>query len=133
MRKIKHVDIVFENCEVARLTPNMFKGLMIEDIKKSHWINHFQYVDGEDFEITKCSKFSIHILRKGLDFKYSRYNEPRSLEERLNSSKDITSVTLSFEGSKKSEHIYVPWRGGLYTNNAQKHKITPEEVIIHIK
>lgn len=44
---VKYIDLVFENCEVARLYPNMFKDLVIENIAKNKKINCFQYENGE--------------------------------------------------------------------------------------
>lgn len=112
-RKIEHVDLVFENCESARLEPDMFYGLAIRGIKKNYNINCAQYKNGEYWENTTCEKFYITINEKGL--KEAKFNDPQFdkneiLKTQLDKWRDITHVHIYFEG-KNDEYISVPWKG----------------------
>jgi hypothetical protein len=50
MKKIKYIDLVYENCEVHRLTPKMFGICIIEKVTKDYLVNCYQYKDGEIVE-----------------------------------------------------------------------------------
>lgn len=114
---IKYVDLVFENCEVARLYPDMFKYLVINDIAKNKKINCFQYKNGECCDNSSCSYFAITLLPKGYNKKMDWINQ--SLKERLKSSSDITSVYLTYNNGEE-EGFLVPWKeGNEYINEYQ--------------
>jgi hypothetical protein len=117
MKKIKFIDLVFENCEAARLTPDMFRGLGVSGITRSMNVNCAQYNDGEMWESLSCKSFSIIINKKGLleakmepDFKDPKWD--RDLKERLEHH-DITNVDIVFsmkgKWPKEHEYISVPW------------------------
>ena len=114
---IKYVDLVFENCEVARLYPNMFKYLVIENIVKNKNINCFQYEKGECWDNLSCSYFAITILPEGYNQKMDWINQ--SLKERLESCNDITSIYLTYNTGEE-EGFLVPWKeGNEYINEYQ--------------
>ena len=114
---IKYVDLVFENCEVARLYPNMFKDLVIKNIVRNKNINCFQYEKGECWDNSSCSYFAITILSEGYNQKMDWINQ--SLKERLKSSSDITSVYLTYNNGEE-EGFLVPWKeGNEYINEYQ--------------
>jgi hypothetical protein len=117
MKKIKFIDLVFENCEAARLTPDMFRGLYISEITRDLNVNCAQYENGEVWEYLRCKKFSIVINKKGLleanmhpDFKDPKWD--RNLKDRLKH-KDITHVDVIFsmkgKWPKEHEYVSVPW------------------------
>ena len=114
---VKYIDLVFENCEVARLYPNMFKDLVIENIVKNKNINCFQYENGECWDSSSCSYFAITLLPKGYNKKMDWINQ--SLKERLESCNDITSVYLTYNNGEE-EGFLVPWKeGNDYINEYQ--------------
>ena len=114
---VKYIDLVFENCEVARLYPDMFKYLVINDIAKNKKINCFQYKNGECCDSSSCSYFAITLLPKGYNKKMDWINQ--SLKERLKSSSDITSVYLTYNNGEE-EGFLVPWKeGNDYINEYQ--------------
>ncbi len=117
MKKIKFVDLVFENCEAARLTSDMFRGLGVYGITRSMNVNCAQYNNGEMWESLSCESFSIIINKKGLleakmhpDFKDPKWD--RDLKKRLEH-RDITHVDVIFsmkgKWPKEHEYISVPW------------------------
>ena len=132
MKTIKSVDLTFENCEFCNLKPDMFTGLVVENIVKSHWINCFQYEKGEVDEFLNCSLFRISINKKGCEAKVSELFDPKSLRERIKSWKDITHVHLHFNDGT-DEYIGVPWGGEEYTNTKQKVKFKKDSIEITIK
>ena len=126
--KIKYIDIVFENCEVAKVKPDMFIGLVVRGITLEYMVNCFQYKDGEVCDYLTCEFFEIDIKR-GLKSKPFGYTN-QTLEERITAHRDITHVDIFFEdGSNK--YISVPWDGGDWENENQKTKVSKE--YIHIK
>lgn len=128
-RKIKHIDLVFENCESARLEPDMFYALSIRGIQRSYNVNCAQYKNGEYWESITCEAFYITINEKGL--KEAKFNSPQfdkneTLKSRLDKWKDITHVHVYFE-NKDDEYISVPWKSeedDRYdtTNKCQSHE-----------
>ena len=130
MKKVKYIDIVFENCATARLKPDMFRSLIINGITKRCWINCFQYSEGEVYNIIDCNYFSIEINNKTLETKFeSIYGG--NLRNRL-VTRDITHIDICFS-NKESEYITVPWRGKYTTNEAQKLKKFADGIRIEIK
>lgn len=128
---IKYVELVFENCEVARLYPNMFKYLVIENIVRNKDINCFQHKKGECWDDLSCSYFSITILPEGYEQKMQWVNQ--SLKERLESCNDITSVYLTYNNGKE-ECIYVPWKeDNDYINKYQKTQFESDSITIKIE
>ncbi len=132
--KIKYVDLVFENCEVARLKPSMFNGLMVRGITEGFMINCFQYKEGEIYRGIECNHFEMRINRSGLDLKYSE-DSTDILCRRLIRYRDITHVDLFFEDDT-NKYITVPWglEGEEFTNTRQfNHLLSKEEMKIIIK
>ena len=116
--KIKFVELVFENCEVAKLEPDMFKYFYMSDINNTFNINCFQYEKGEWSKHLSCGYFHIVILPKGL--KQILSMEEITLEERLERHSDITCVDVTYEDDTE-ESYYVPWpEEEDYTNTYQK-------------
>ena len=131
-KKIKYIDIVFENCEEVRLYPEMIRLLEIEGITKSYWINCFQYENGETYTFIRCNSFSIGINSKGLEV---NTEEPFStnLRERLTKHHDITHIDIVFEDGT-SEYISVPWgKEEQYTNTKQRTDIEDDYIFITIE
>lgn len=128
-KKIKYIDLVFENCESARLEPDMFYALSIRGIQRNYNVNCAQYKNGEYWESTTCEAFYITINEKGL--KEAKFNSPQfdkneTLKSRLDKWKDITHVHVYFE-NKDDEYISVPWKSeedDRYdtTNKCQSHE-----------
>lgn len=127
--KIKHIDLVFENCESARLGPDMFYALSISGIQRNYNVNCAQYKNGEYWESITCERFHIIINKKGL--KEAKFNSPQfdkkeTLKSRLDKWKDITHVHMYFE-NKDDQYISVPWKSeedDRYdtTNKCQSHE-----------
>lgn len=46
--KVKEIELCFENVEVCKLKPNMFKYLIIQGIKQDKVINCYQYEKRRD-------------------------------------------------------------------------------------
>lgn len=46
--KVKEIELCFENLEVCKLKPNMFKCLVIDKITEKKLINCFQYEKRRD-------------------------------------------------------------------------------------
>ena len=67
MQTIEKIELVFENCEVCTLLPDMFKYLVIRGIKENIDINCFQYKKGELNKDKTCEYFAITINEKGLN------------------------------------------------------------------
>ena len=125
--KLKSIEIAFENCEVCKLLPNMFKCLIIHGIKESMDINCYQYENGEIIRMKTCEYFSITINEKGLNTE--TWNG--TLKERLRNFKDIVAVTLHYEN--KEEEIYVPWNEeDDFTNKYQTIEETDENIEVRI-
>jgi len=136
MKKVKFVDLVFENCEVARLKPDMFRGLVAHKITKTYDVNCAQYKSGEISEYLHCEFFAIVINKEGLDKAklepdITLKDSPQNLRERLKRWKDITHVDLIFSERRtkknkliKRDSIYisVPWpKDEQFENHYQKH------------
>lgn len=132
-RKLKHLDIVFENCESVRLKPDMFTRLIVEGVKPAYSINCFQYSKGEVHDSTHCENFSIIINKKGLQQKTEMGTDIKidSLEKRLRRFNDITHIHLYFS-DKTDQYIAVPWGGEYMENEKQTVASRKEEMEINI-
>lgn len=118
--KVISVGIMFENCEMYTLLPNMFKYLTLQGISETKNINCYQYEDGETLEYKKCKYFSIEIKKEAL--KNVIGETEKTLKKRL-SCLDIISVTLAYDNGY-SEEIYVEWTDKSdYINDYQTNKI----------
>ena len=119
-KKLKYLDIVFENCETCRLEPNMIYGCVLDGLHKNIGINCFQYENGEIFEQTACDEFMMVINQKGLQ-QYSGFDDFKGkiLEERIKS-KDITHVDLIYEDDT-NDYITMNWEDDYdeFTNKLQ--------------
>lgn len=127
MEKIKYIDLAFENCEVHRLFPNMFKCLIINGIKENIDINCYQYENGEINKTKNCEEFIITINKKGLKTK----TWSGTLKERLNNFKDIVSIIIYYE--HREEEIYVYWNNADdFSNEYQTIKETEDGIEVRI-
>ena len=132
IEKIKRIDIVFENCEVAELEPSMFTSFLCESITKSYLINCYQYRKGEIIEEISCDYFSIFINKKGLKQKTKMGTFIRDILKNRIKNNDITHVDIMFENSNK--YISVPWNGGTnYKNDLQKNTFDKDGLTIEIR
>lgn len=107
-KKIKEIKLVFENCEVCVLKPNMIKFLFIDNIKVSKATRLSE--DSEIIEILSCDKLTMLINEKGLKQKSQIANKiwnAYTLEQRLQMP-DVVSIILKYT-NKKEEIIDVPW------------------------
>lgn len=115
---IKRVDLVFENCEVVTLMPNMFKSLIITGITEQKTINCYQYEDGENQVNQCCEYMSIDINKKG--YEQETNWQDTTLITRLMQCNDITSIYLIYEDDTE-EQILVPWdEDNEYINKYQR-------------
>jgi hypothetical protein len=130
MKKVKNIDIVFENCESVALTPDMFCGLEIKGVTKEYCVNCFQYEKGEVNEFKKCEYFGIRINQKGKKVQTS--GSEMSLVKRVKLSNDITNIEINFTDGT-SDYISVPWGEDEYNNSKQKTKFTEDEIEITIE
>ena len=127
MQTIEKIELVFENCEVCTLLPDMFKYLVIRGIKENIDINCFQFENGEINKDKTCEHFSITINKKGLNT--ITWNEP--LRERIKKFKDIVSVIIYYE--HRDEEIYVPWNEeDEFYNKYQTIEETEEGITVRI-
>ena len=120
---IEVLAIVFENCEMRTLQPNMFKNLSIQGITETKNINCFQYEDGEVLDFKECKYFHIEIKKEALENDIDEFGE--TLKERLKHL-DITNVCIDYDNDY-SEEIYVDWSDvSDYKNDYQINKLTEE-------
>jgi len=116
-KKIRYVELVFENCEVAKLTPDMFKYCRLYGITDIIDINCYQYEKGEYEKHKTCDMLTIEILPSGLNQILSM--EEITLKERLIRHSDITSIYITYEDGREISY-YVPWPDEEeYTNTYQ--------------
>lgn len=121
METIKSIELGFENCEVCKLLPDMFKYLIIQGVKENIDINCYQYENGEINRSKSCEYFSIIINEKGLN----TITWNGTLRERLKYYKDIVSVTIYYE--HRDEEICVVWNEeNDYSNKYQTIEETEE-------
>ena len=78
-KKIKTIDIVFENCEVYSLTPKMIDMCIV---KRNIGINVFPYEDGEVYGSLSCKEILLSINRKGLTT-VGGWDDKTLLEDRI--------------------------------------------------
>ena len=118
-QKIERIDVVFENCEVYSLTPDMIVSCGFNHIYKNIGINYFQYEDGEVFNEYNCQEFFLIINRKGEQARGSSIlsDEKVTFKERIQKGKDITHVDIMYEDGS-NQYIQLPW-GSIseYTND----------------
>ena len=129
-KKVKYVELIFENCEVAKLEPEMFKYFSLYGIKDIVDINCYQYTDGEYDTHKTCEEFHIEILPNGLE--QILYIEGITLKERLERHSDITSVCVAYDDNTQIDY-YVPWpEYEDFTNTYQQLKEGFEEGALEI-
>lgn len=126
--KVKEIKLCFENLEICKLKPNMFKYLIIQGIKIDRTINCYQYENGEMQLIKTCEYLYIEINKEGLKQKCWE----KTLGERLKGN-DIASIILYYDNNTEEE-IYVVWGKDDFTNEYQKTTYTPDgNIMIEIK
>ena len=108
-RKIKQLDIVFENCESCTLTPDMIYMCTLDRIYNNIGINCFQYRNGEIYDEIFCDQFMLVINQKGLQQKsgFGDFRNDDTLEERLKY-RDITHIDLIYDDDT-NDYISVHW------------------------
>lgn len=125
-KKIKRLDIVFENCEVCRLTPDMIYMCNIDNIYTNIGINCFQYENGEIYSEMFCDQFMLAINQKGLQQKsgFGDLKDNEMLENRLKY-RDITHIDLIYDDGT-NDYIRVHWLDDKneYTNKLQNNVYT---------
>lgn len=125
--KVKSINLFFENCEMIKLTTDMFKYLIIEGIKKNKSINCYQYADGETQDMLSCDYFSIEINKKGLNQNCWK----TKLKERLEKN-DLVGISIENEDNTQEE-IYVLWGNHDFANEYQKNYFEKDKVKIVIE
>lgn len=127
MQTIEKIELVFENCEVCTLLPDMFKYLVIRGIKENIDINCFQYKKGELNKDKTCEYFAITINEIGLN----TITWNGTLRERIKKFKDVVSVIIYY--GHRDEEIYVPWNEeDEYSNRYQTIEETEEGIAVRI-
>lgn len=125
-RKIKQLDIVFENCEVCTLTPDMIYMCILDRIYNNIGINCFQYENGEIYDEIFCDQFMLAINQKGLQQKsgFGDLKDNEVLENRLRY-RDITHIDLIYDDGT-NDYIRVHWLDDKneYTNKLQNNVYT---------
>ena len=120
-RKIKQLDIVFENCESCTLTPDMIYMCTLDRIYNNIGINCFQYRNGEIYDEIFCDQFMLVINQKGLQQKsgFGDFRNDDTLEKRLKY-RDITHIDLIYDDDT-NDYISVHWEddNNEYTNKLQ--------------
>lgn len=117
-KKIKTLDIIFENCEVYSLTPDMIDTFYVSNISENIGINLFQYENGEVYGSLSCQEALLSINKKGMQLKDSIDN--MTLEKRLKC-RDITHFDIIYKDGSNS-CIEVPWEdkdGNEFINKLQ--------------
>lgn len=138
-KKIKTIDIVFENCEVYSLTPKMIDMCVVNDVKRNIGVNVFQYEDGEVYDSLTCEELLLSINQKGLI--KTNDCEQEFLEDRIKGN-DITHIDIIYENGE-NDYIGVPWKdkdGNEYINSLQHNlyhssysKSNDESLVVIIK
>mgnify|MGYP006993847628 CR=1 FL=1 len=117
-KKIKTLDIIFENCEVYILTPDMIDTFYISNVSENIGINLFQFENGEVHSSLSCQDVLLSINKNGMQLKDDIDN--MTLEDRLKC-KDITHFDIIYEDGSNS-YIEVPWEnkdGNEFVNKLQ--------------
>ena len=100
-KKISHISIVFENCEVVRIELKDFLGFAINENYKQYNMHNTNICN-----IIKKSDFFFMIFKDLKDMKYVGLGEKEeSLFERLTRSKDITHIDIVYENLRKGKYI----------------------------
>ena len=115
-RKIKRVDIVFENCEVYSLTPDKIYFISIDKISRSMTVNECQFTDGQVHDTMSCEKALLILNDKGMNTK-DGWLEDTKLVDRV-SNYDITAFDFIYTDDT-NDYILVPWGNGEYHNELQ--------------
>ena len=126
-RKLKQLDIVFENCEIFSIKPQDIVILSLQDLSKDIVINGFQYEDGEECLFDTCKECVLVLNQNGLKTLGGFDEEKITLEERLQY-KDITHLDLIYENGENN-YISVPWEDcgdNQYMNKYQNNLYTTD-------
>lgn len=125
-KEITSIDIVFENCEVARIPRKQINYFAIDGVKEKITFN----IHGE-WHNKVSEHFYISIRKKYLETQKMK-NDNISILERIQRTVDIASVSIIYK-NKMENNILVPWGKQKYTNEYQKVKVADDEVFIEIK
>ena len=120
-RKIKQLDIVFENCESCTLMPDMIYMCALDKIYKNIGINCFQYRNGEIYDEIFCDQFMLVINQKGLQQKsgFGDFRNDDTLEERL-INRNITHINLIYDDNTNDYiSVHLEDDNNEYTNKLQ--------------
>jgi len=132
MEIIESIELVFENCEIYKLFPEMFKCLHIQGITEELWINSYQYQNGETKKYKHCQELYIIINERGLNsITRIGIENIETLKTRLKMCKDITMIVINYEN--RQESIYVPWNEeDEHSNKYQTIKETEDGIEVRI-
>jgi hypothetical protein len=103
----EYVDLVFENLNYVRLTPEYIEYLNIQDISESRYIN----LSSQYIIIKHMKYFEIELKNTALNTKTNfelTYNiTTETFQDHLNIYKDITNIAIK---DKNGEiYVAVPW------------------------
>lgn len=132
-KKLKKLELIFENCDIYTLDPSMIEKLSIRGISDGIDINCYQYTHGETQETKTCSSLVLSINEKGSNSSNSYFNtifkeRKQCLGDRIFEN-DITSIKLHFTNGE-TRQIYIPWNGDNDFSNAYQ-KTTKEMGLTH--
>ena len=106
MKGLKHLDLMLENLDIARIDPADIDTLSIENVQRD-----IHFLDGEGLsESTNCQRFYL-VLKKHANKPFTALlpTEPETVFQRLSSSRDITQIVITYKAPKGEERIFVPW------------------------
>lgn len=106
MKKIKSIDLVFENCESAVVPIDAIYFFAISDVRKQYSICNVDEI--HEYNYGKYFGMVFHDL-KSLEYDAWSSGEKRSLYKRITDHMDITSVDIMYEDGTH-DYIGVPWR-----------------------
>lgn len=106
---LEHVDIVFENCEVASVKKKDILHLFVTDIKESIFVDN--YTEKIDFceKIKMAEKISL-LLRPSANVKCDGLHNQR-LFDRIAAFNDVTHLDVFYEDGSH-DYIAVNWKDG---------------------
>jgi hypothetical protein len=110
--EIVSIILVLENCEELNIPlENCYHNIFIGRTHKSYMIQHGAFFSSESTDYAKLMFDSSHfnpVYDSGVGIERLKLN-------------DVASIVFKFsDGSEKQ--IYVPWKGGQFTNKAMKIK-----------
>lgn len=123
MKKLKHIDIVLENCEVIQVPASCiyYLGLINVTNNKSMHMNRHNKDDIEDYLFAKEVYLYIYDS-PGIKNTTDYFMENENCIERICKHSDICNLDLIYEDDT-NEYIRVPWGDEEYKNEYQTNEI----------